>query len=97
MSYQEHTDEPDDSPIPKKKKRGGKVAGKQPKKRLDKAKRGGGIHINPAHKGLLHKDTHTPMGKKISEAKLEKAENSKDPAVRKRAVFAENAKHFNKK
>lgn len=67
------------------------------KKRLDKRARGGGIHIKPSHKGLLHKDTKTPAGEPISESKLEKAKNSKSPAVRKRAVFAENAKHWNKK
>jgi hypothetical protein len=67
------------------------------KKRTDKKARGGGIHIKPSHKGFLHKDTKTAPGKKISEAKIEKAENSSSPAVRKRAVFAENAKHWNKK
>lgn len=53
-----------------------------------------GIHINPAHKGELHRDLGVAQGKPIPEAKLEKAEHSSDPAVRKRAVFAENAKHF---
>jgi hypothetical protein len=56
-----------------------------------------GIHIKPSHKGLLHKDTGTPPGKKIPASKIEKAEGSSDPAVRKRAVFAENAKKWNKK
>ncbi len=54
------------------------------------------IRIKPSHKGLLHKSLGVPAGKKISEAKLEKAEKSKSAAVRKRAVFAENAKHWNK-
>jgi len=58
------------------------------------SKQKSGIHINPAHKGELHRDTGTPSGKKIPEAKIEKAERSSDPAVRKRAVFAENAKHW---
>lgn len=53
------------------------------------------IHIKPSHKGLLHKNLGVPAGKKIPASKLESAENSKDPAVRKRAVFAENAKHWN--
>lgn len=58
-------------------------------------KRGGTIKIKKSHEGLLHKDTNTAKGKKIPEAKLEKAKNSKNPAVRKRATFAENAKHWN--
>lgn len=52
------------------------------------------IHIKPSHKGLLHKDLHVKQGEHIPEAKLEKAEHSKNKAVKKRAVFAENAKHF---
>ena len=67
------------------------------KKRADKTARGGGIHIKKSHKGLLHKDTGTPAGKPIPEKKLEKEADSSDPAKRKRAVFAENAKHWNKK
>lgn len=72
--------------------RGGKA-----KTRLDKRARGGGIHIKPSHKGLLHKDTGTPEGERIPEKKLAKAEDSSDPAERKRAVFAANAKHWNHK
>lgn len=53
------------------------------------------IHIKPSHKGFLHKDLHVPEGKKIPAKKIESAEHSKDPAVSKRAVFAENAKHWN--
>lgn len=53
-----------------------------------------GIHIKKSHKGLLHKDTGTPAGKKIPASKLKKALHSKDPAVRKRAVFAQNAKKW---
>lgn len=51
--------------------------------------------IKASHKGLLHEDTHTPMGDKIPKAKIEKAANSKDPAIRRRAVFAENAAKWN--
>ncbi len=80
---------------PQKKKKGGKVDGAMPKQRLDKRSRGGsGIHIKPSHKGLLHKDLGVKSSKPIPEAKLEKAKNSSDPAVRKRATFAENAKHW---
>ena len=49
--------------------------------------------IKKSHKGLLHKDTGTPLGEKIPRAKLEAARNSPNPAVRKRAVFAENFGH----
>jgi hypothetical protein len=52
------------------------------------------IHIKPSHKGLLHKNLGVPAGKPIPESKVRAAEHSKDPAVRKRAVFAENAKHW---
>lgn len=55
------------------------------------------IKIKKSHKGLLHKETGTPKGKKIPEKKIIKAEHSKNPKERKRAVFAENAKHFNHK
>lgn len=52
------------------------------------------IHIKKSHKGLLHQDLGVPQGEPIPEAKIAAAEHSEDPAVRKRAVFAENAKHF---
>jgi len=52
------------------------------------------INIKPSHAGLLHKDTGTPSGHKIPEAKIEQKLHSPDPAVRKRAQFAENAKHW---
>lgn len=56
---------------------------------------GGGIHIKPSHKGLLHKDLGVKSGEPIPASKLEKAAHSSDPAERKRAVFAENAKKWN--
>lgn len=52
------------------------------------------IKIKKSHKGLLHKDLGIPTGTKIPEAKLAAAAKSKDPKVRKRAQFAENAKKF---
>lgn len=52
------------------------------------------INIKPSHKGLLHADLGVPQGKPIPAAKLAKAKKSKSPAVRKRATFAQNAKHF---
>ena len=53
--------------------------------------------IKASRKGLLHKETGTPKGKKIPEKKIKKAEKSKNPAVRKRAQFADNAKKWNHK
>lgn len=48
------------------------------------------VRIKPSHKGLLHRDTGTPMGERIPARKLDAARQSPDPAVRKRAVFADN-------
>jgi hypothetical protein len=53
-----------------------------------------GIHIKPSHEGRLHKDVGVAKGKPIPEKKLAAAKHSDDPAVRKRAVFAENAKRW---
>lgn len=55
------------------------------------------IHINPAHKGLLHEKLHVPQGQKIPESKIKHAEHSSSPALRKEAHFADNAKHFKHK
>ena len=55
-----------------------------------------GIKINPANKGKLHKALHVPKGEKIPVAKLEKAKSSPNPATRKRANFALNAKRWAK-
>ena len=55
------------------------------------------IHIKASHKGLLHKDLGVPAGKPIPSGKLASAKNSSNPAERKRATFAENAKHWNHK
>ena len=49
------------------------------------------------HKGALHKALHVKSGKKIPESKLEKAEHSKNPKTRKRAVLAETLNHMRKK
>ncbi len=57
---------------------------------------GSGIHIKESHKGLLHKDLGVSKGKKIPAKKL-KVKSSDSPALRKRKVFAENAKHWNHK
>jgi hypothetical protein len=55
---------------------------------------GSGIHIKPSHKGLLHKDLGVKAGSPIPEKKLAAAKHSSNPAVRRRATFAENAKHW---
>ena len=53
------------------------------------------INIKKSNKGLLHKNLGIPAGKSIPATRLEKAANSSSPAIRKRAVFAMNAKKFN--
>lgn len=53
------------------------------------------IKIKPSHKGLLHKNLGVAKDKPIPAAKLSKAANSRNPAVKKRAVFAQNAKKWN--
>lgn len=45
-------------------------------------------------KGALHRELGVPMGKKIPEGKLEKAEHSRNPLLRKRALLAERLKGF---
>ena len=67
------------------------------KKHADKSKKKSGIHINPAHKGELHSDLGVEQGEKIPLDKLEEAKHSDDPAVRRRATFAINARSFNHK
>jgi hypothetical protein len=48
-------------------------------------------------KGALHKSLGIPENKKIPEAKLEKAEHSKNPLTRKRAALAETLRSFKKR
>lgn len=47
--------------------------------------------------GALHKSLHVKKGEKIPESKLKKAEHSKNPTLRKRAVLAETLKKMHKK
>ena len=54
------------------------------------------IEIKPQNRGKLHAETGTPKGQKIPVAKIKAAENSPDPAVRKRAQFADNARKWGK-
>lgn len=52
------------------------------------------ISIKPSHKGRLHQALGVPADKPIPAAKLAAAKKSTDPAIRKEAVFAQNAKGF---
>ena len=47
--------------------------------------------------GSLRKSLHVKEGEKIPESKLKKAEHSKNPLTRKRAVLAETLKGLRKK
>jgi hypothetical protein len=49
------------------------------------------------HKGALHKELGVPEGKKIPAKKLQKAEHSKNPTERKRAVLAKTLAGLRKK
>lgn len=44
--------------------------------------------------GALHRALHVPQGQKIPEEKLERAEHSKSPLMRKRAHLAETLKNL---
>jgi hypothetical protein len=63
---------------------------------LAKGKKGS-IHIKKSEEGSFRAITKTPKGKDIPMKKIKQEEKSKDPAVRKKAQFAENARHFNHK
>lgn len=54
-----------------------------------------GINIKPSHEGRLHRALGVPEGNAIPAAKLAAAKNSSDPAIRREATFAINAKGFN--
>jgi len=45
-------------------------------------------------KGALHEQLHIPEGRKIPEARLHKAEHSRDPLLRKRATLADTLRHL---
>ena len=60
-------------------------------------KKGGWIAGATKNKGALHRALHVPEGKKIPAAKLEKAEHSKNPTMRKRAALAETLKGMHHK
>lgn len=48
------------------------------------------------HKGALRKSLHMKKGENIPEKKLEKAEHSKNPTLRKRSALAETFKKMMK-
>jgi hypothetical protein len=52
------------------------------------------IHINPAHKGRLHRALGVPQDRKLTMAQIEKAEHSRKASVRKEADFAAAARRF---
>jgi hypothetical protein len=60
-------------------------------------KKGGWIAGATKNKGALHRALPVPEGKKIPAAKLEKAEHSKNPTMRKRAALAETLKGMHHK
>jgi len=64
---------------------------------VDKTK--DGLWISKMHmkKGALHKELGVPEGKKIPAKKLKKAEHSKNPLEKKRAVLAETFSKMRKK
>lgn len=49
------------------------------------------------HPGALHKSLHVKPGEKIPESKLKKAEHSKNPTTKKRAILAETLKKMHHK
>jgi hypothetical protein len=55
--------------------------------------------IQKAHikKGALHKELGIPTDKKIPTSRLKKAEKSKNPTLKKRAILAETFKKMNHK
>jgi hypothetical protein len=61
---------------------------------IDKVAKGGKIHIKEENKGKLHKELGVAKGKKIPLSKIKHAEHSENPAERKRAQFADNARKF---
>jgi hypothetical protein len=48
------------------------------------------------HKGALREELHVKKGEKIPTKKLKKAEHSKNPKLKKRAILAETLKKMHK-
>lgn len=72
------------------------IAGGKTPLRPGFAKGGKWIAKATKNKGTLHKALHVKEGEKIPQAKLEKAENSKNPTMRKRAALAETLETLHK-
>jgi len=53
------------------------------------------IAIQPSHKGLLHKNLGVAPSATIPLSSMLKAKRSPNPALRKRATFAVNARSWN--
>ncbi len=53
--------------------------------------------INPANKGVLHKELGVAENKKIPIKKLEKAEHSKNITLKRRAILADTLRSFKHK
>lgn len=53
--------------------------------------------IKPSSKGKLHKALGIAEDKKIPEKKLDKAEHSKNPTLKKEAILAKTLKSFKKR
>jgi hypothetical protein len=52
------------------------------------------IHLNPAHKGAMHRALGIPNGKPIPVEREQAAKKSPNPHVRQEANFALNARGF---
>ena len=55
------------------------------------------INIKPSHKGMLHKALSVPQDKKIPTKMLYEKKEGASPAMKKRIIFALNAKKFSHK
>jgi len=60
------------------------------------ARRKSGIHIKKKNRGKLRRSTGTKKGQKIPVSTLRRLKKSKNPATRKRATFALNARKWKK-
>lgn len=63
---------------------------KAPQDYIEMYKRGYKIHIKKQNRGKFT----DYCGGKVTDACIQKGKNSPDPKIRKRATFAENARHF---
>lgn len=57
---------------------------------IEKLKKGGGIHIKPSQRGSFTRY----CGGNVTEECIRKGKASSDPKIRKKATFADNARHF---